>query len=116
LAWEYVYSPYDQHVVGAAKKTVHAYCRASAGTCFWNKAGYVPCPVAQQRGSFPCYGGEDKFALFTDETRGLETLRSRIENTMKSKLQISLKVKLVEPKTIERSIGKAKRVIDNRKI
>jgi phenylacetate-CoA ligase len=35
---------------------------------------------------------------------------------MKSKLQISLKVKLVEPKTIERSIGKAKRVIDNRKI
>jgi phenylacetate-CoA ligase len=35
---------------------------------------------------------------------------------MKSKLQISLRVKLVEPKTIERSIGKAKRVIDNRKI
>jgi phenylacetate-CoA ligase len=35
---------------------------------------------------------------------------------MKSKLQISLKVKLVEPKTIERSIGKAKRVIDNRRL
>jgi phenylacetate-CoA ligase len=35
---------------------------------------------------------------------------------MKSKLQISVKVKLVEPKTIERSIGKAKRVIDNRRI
>jgi phenylacetate-CoA ligase len=54
--------------------------------------------------------------LFTDETRGLEALRAKIESVMASKLQISLKVKLVEPKTIERSIGKAKRVIDNRKI
>ena len=59
---------------------------------------------------------EVKQELFSDETRGLETLRNRIENVMKSKLQISLKVKLVEPRTIERSIGKAKRVIDNRKI
>jgi phenylacetate-CoA ligase len=59
---------------------------------------------------------EVKKELFSDETRGLEALRSRIENVMKSKLQISLKVKLVEPWTIERSIGKAKRVIDNRKI
>jgi phenylacetate-CoA ligase len=58
---------------------------------------------------------EVKKELFSDETRGLESLRSRIEQVMRSKLQISLKVKLVEPKTIERSIGKAKRVIDNRK-
>ena len=59
---------------------------------------------------------EVKKDLFSDETRGLENLRNRIEQIMKSKLQISLRVKLVEPKTIERSIGKAKRVIDNRKI
>jgi len=59
---------------------------------------------------------EVKKDFFSDETRGLEELRSKIEHIMKSKLQISLKVKLVEPKTIERSIGKAKRVIDNRKI
>jgi len=59
---------------------------------------------------------EVKKQLFSDETRGLENLRSRIESVMKSKLQISLKVKLVEPKSIERSIGKAKRVIDNRKL
>jgi len=59
---------------------------------------------------------EVKKDVFSDETRGLESLRSRIEQVMKSKLQIALKVKLVEPKTIERSIGKAKRVIDNRKI
>ncbi|MDR0487722.1 MAG: phenylacetate--CoA ligase [Treponema sp.] len=58
---------------------------------------------------------EVKRDFFSDETRGLEALRNRIESVMKSKLQISLKVKLVEPKTIERSIGKAKRVIDNRK-
>jgi phenylacetate-CoA ligase len=59
---------------------------------------------------------EVKKDFFTDETRGLEILRAKIENTMKSKLQINIKVKLVEPKTIERSIGKAKRVVDNRKI
>jgi len=58
---------------------------------------------------------EVKKELFSDETRDLESLRSRIEHIMKSKLQIGLKVKLVEPKSIERSIGKAKRVIDNRK-
>jgi phenylacetate-CoA ligase len=59
---------------------------------------------------------EVKKDLFSDETRGLEALRAKIENVMKSKLQIAVKVKLVEPKTIERSMGKAKRVIDNRKI
>jgi len=59
---------------------------------------------------------EVKKEFFSDETRGLETLRKRIENVMKSKLQVYLKVKLVEPRTIERSTGKAKRVIDNRNI
>jgi len=59
---------------------------------------------------------EVKMELFTDEVKNLEKLRSRIEHVMKSKLQIAVKVKLVEPKTIERSIGKAKRVIDNRSI
>jgi phenylacetate-CoA ligase len=57
---------------------------------------------------------EVKRQCFTDETRSLEELRSKIENVMKSKLMIGVKVKLVEPKTIERSIGKSKRVIDNR--
>ncbi|AEF84249.1 phenylacetate-coenzyme A ligase (Phenylacetyl-CoAligase) (PA-CoA ligase) [Treponema primitia ZAS-2] len=59
---------------------------------------------------------EVKQEFFSDETKKLEALRTKIEGVMKSKLQIGLKVKLVEPKTIERSIGKAKRVIDNRKI
>jgi phenylacetate-CoA ligase len=59
---------------------------------------------------------EVKQEFFSDETRALETLRNRIADVMKSKLQIVVKVKLVEPKTIERSIGKAKRVIDKRSI
>ncbi|GHT73893.1 phenylacetate-coenzyme A ligase [Spirochaetia bacterium] len=59
---------------------------------------------------------EVKQEFFSDETKNLEALRSRIQDVMKSKLQIGLKVKLVEPKTIERSIGKAKRVIDKRTI
>ncbi|MCL2181471.1 MAG: phenylacetate--CoA ligase, partial [Treponema sp.] len=60
---------------------------------------------------------EVKKELFSDETRGLENLRTRIETVMRSKLQISVKVKLVEPKTITRpQAGKVQRVIDNRKI
>ncbi len=53
---------------------------------------------------------------FSDETKNLETLRNVISATLKSKLGITMKIKLVEPKTIERSTGKAKRVIDKRKI
>lgn len=59
---------------------------------------------------------EVKQEFFSDETKDLEGLRHRIESVMKSKLQVGLKVKLVEPKTIERSMGKSKRVIDRRKI
>lgn len=57
---------------------------------------------------------EVNLAAFSDETKDMEALRNNIESIMKSKLGISLKVKLVEPKSIERSTGKAKRVIDNR--
>jgi phenylacetate-CoA ligase len=53
---------------------------------------------------------------FSDETKDMESLRNRIEAVMKSKLGINLKVKLVEPKSIERSTGKAKRVIDKRQL
>ncbi|MDR0722847.1 MAG: phenylacetate--CoA ligase [Treponema sp.] len=59
---------------------------------------------------------EVKQAFFSDETKNLEGLRAKIEGVIKSKLMISVKVKLVEPKTIERSMGKAKRVIDKREI
>ena len=55
-------------------------------------------------------------AIFSDEIKGLETLARRIEHEIKDLLGVSSKVKLVEPKTIQRSEGKARRVIDNRKL
>lgn len=54
--------------------------------------------------------------FFSDEIRQLEALQRKIRNNIQSTLGISTEVKLVEPKTIERTAGKAKRVIDNRKI
>jgi phenylacetate-CoA ligase len=51
-----------------------------------------------------------------DRISELQALTQRIKRTMESSLQISLAIKLVEPKTIARSEGKAIRVIDNRKI
>jgi len=54
--------------------------------------------------------------FFSDEIRQLEALKKKIKNNIQSTLGISTEVKLVEPKTIERTAGKAKRVIDNRKI
>jgi len=53
---------------------------------------------------------------FSDETKEMEALRNNISSVMKSKLGIMLKIKLVEPKSIERSTGKSCRVIDNRKL
>ena len=54
--------------------------------------------------------------LFSDEIRKLEDLKKRIQHNIESVLGINASVKLVEPKTIERSEGKAKRVIDKRKL
>ena len=69
-------------------------------------------------------GSLDKMSLmvevqeqfFSDEIKKLEDLRLKIARKLDSVLGISVNVKLVEPKTIERTAGKAKRVIDNRKI
>ncbi|MDX9882441.1 MAG: phenylacetate--CoA ligase [Prolixibacteraceae bacterium] len=54
--------------------------------------------------------------FFSDEIRQLEALRKKITQKIQNTLGISVNVKLVEPKTIERTAGKAKRVIDNRKL
>jgi phenylacetate-CoA ligase len=53
--------------------------------------------------------------LFSDEVKHLQALAQTIEKTIKEMLGVTSKVRLVEPKTIMRSEGKAKRVIDNRK-
>jgi phenylacetate-CoA ligase len=54
--------------------------------------------------------------FFSDEIRVLENLSKQIQKEIKDLLGVTCKVKLVEPKTIQRSEGKAQRVIDNRKI
>ncbi|WHH59502.1 phenylacetate--CoA ligase [Petroclostridium sp. X23] len=54
--------------------------------------------------------------LFSDEVRRLEDLEKKIKHAIESTLGISAKIRLVEPKTIERSEGKAKRVIDKRNL
>jgi phenylacetate-CoA ligase len=51
---------------------------------------------------------------FSDEIKVLQDLSGRIRKEIKDLLGITCKVRLVEPKTITRSEGKARRVIDNR--
>jgi phenylacetate-CoA ligase len=53
--------------------------------------------------------------FFQDKISQLQSLRQKIQNNLESTLGIGIKVTLVEPKTIERSEGKSKRVIDKRK-
>ena len=55
-------------------------------------------------------------SFFTDETKTLEKIKNKIHAEIKQELGISMLIKLVEPKSIARSEGKAKRVIDKRKI
>ncbi len=54
--------------------------------------------------------------FFSDAISELQALKNKVAATLKQALGIQPIVKLVEPKTIERSEGKAKRVIDNRKM
>ena len=55
-------------------------------------------------------------SVFSDEIRKLDALRNKIAAVLKNALGISVRVKLVEPKSIQRSEGKAVRVIDNRNL
>ncbi len=50
------------------------------------------------------------------DTQALENLRKTAENELSQTLGISARVKLMGPSTIERSIGKAVRVVDKRKL
>jgi len=53
---------------------------------------------------------------FSDEIKRLEVLPKKIAHEIQSVIGISCRVKLVEPQTIARSEGKAKRVTDHRKL
>lgn len=54
--------------------------------------------------------------MFSDHVRGLETLENKIRLEIDSLLGVTAEVKLVEPKSIPRSEGKAQRVIDKRSL
>lgn len=55
-------------------------------------------------------------ALFADDIKSIEKVERKIVSDLRSVLGIGAKVHLVNPKSIERSEGKAKRVIDNRNL
>jgi phenylacetate-CoA ligase len=54
--------------------------------------------------------------MFSDEVKQLQKFENKISKDIKEYLGVTAKVKLVEPKGIARSEGKAARVIDKRKI
>ncbi len=54
-------------------------------------------------------------ALF-DEIREIERITKEVAKNIQQIIGLSVKVKLVEPNSIERSMGKAKRVLDKRKL
>ena len=54
--------------------------------------------------------------LFADDVKSIEKIEKKIVSDLRSVLGIGAKVHLVNPKTIARSEGKAKRVIDNRNL
>ncbi len=57
---------------------------------------------------------EVKEEYFCDEMSQMVRLQRKLEDELRSVIGLGFKVRLVEPKSIERSTGKAKRVIDNR--
>ena len=54
--------------------------------------------------------------MLTDGVGTLERLQKKLEEELLNHLYINAKVKLVEPKTLERSMGKAKRIVDRREL
>lgn len=52
--------------------------------------------------------------VFSDKIGALETLQARLERELENTLGLRAEVRLVEPQTIQRSQGKAKRLIDRR--
>jgi len=54
--------------------------------------------------------------MFEDDIKSIQNVEKTIEGKLRTMLGIGADVHLVNPKTIVRSEGKAKRVIDNRKL
>jgi phenylacetate-CoA ligase len=54
--------------------------------------------------------------VFSDEMQKMERLEKKLRAEMESVLGISARIKLVEPRTIVRTEGKAKRVVDRKEL
>jgi len=54
--------------------------------------------------------------IFSDEVKHIEELKKKIERHIESAIGLRVKVTLVEPRTLPRSEGKAKRVFDKREL
>jgi len=74
--------------------------------------------VVEREGSMDTMSVEVEVSdsVFSDEIKKLEALTRRITRDIKDILGVTCRVKLVNPRSIQRSEGKAQRVIDNRKI
>ncbi|MDD2645850.1 MAG: phenylacetate--CoA ligase [Bacteroides sp.] len=59
---------------------------------------------------------EVKSDCYSDEINKMILLRNKLKARLHSVLGLGVDVKIVEPRSIERSTGKAKRIIDNRKL
>ena len=53
-------------------------------------------------------------SLFADEIRKLQMLENRLQKNIKEFLGVTAKVRLMEPRSIQRSEGKAQRIVDQR--
>jgi phenylacetate-CoA ligase len=53
---------------------------------------------------------------FSDKVNDIIGLEKKVQAALKNVLNLAVKVELVEKGTIPRSMGKAKKVIDNRKL
>ena len=59
-----------------------------------------------------CVEVSDK--LFADQIRKLQSLEKRLQKNSKEFLGVTAKVRLMEPRSIQRSEGKAQRIVDRR--
>ena len=59
-----------------------------------------------------CVEVSDK--LFADQIRKLQSLEKRLQKNIKEFLGVTAKVRLMEPRSIQRSEGKAQRIVDRR--
>ena len=71
------------------------------------------CTTDGQREHWSCHVCEK---MFSDDIKGISKLEKEITAKLQSALGLGVKVHLVNPKSIARSEGKAKRVVDLRKL